>query len=157
MKEIILIPLDGSELAEAVIPFVEDCLCRLAPDVQREVILLHVLHTKDEPYPTARGRALTPSVSVEEMQSQVDHATEYLNKVGELLRNTGAKVQVKVVFGEPVEEIIKIASEVGARMIAISTHGRSGIRRWALGSVADKVLRHEKSIPVLVLKPHMEI
>ena len=61
-------------------------------------------------------------------------------------------VNTKVEVGDAAEEIVKAADEIGANLIAMSTHGRAGISRWAFGSVTDKVLRHGKSVPILMVR-----
>ncbi len=65
---------------------------------------------------------------------------------------SGITMRTKVIFGNAAEEIVRVAGEEGANLIAMSTHGRSGIGRWVFGSITDKVLRHEESVPVLVVR-----
>jgi len=79
-------------------------------------------------------------------------ATEYLNEIGKGLINKGASVIFRVAVGQsPAEEIIKAEGEVNADLVAMSTHGRTGVSRWAFGSVTDKVLRGGKA-PVLMVR-----
>ena len=79
-------------------------------------------------------------------------AGEYLNKTGEALGNKGVTVTTEVRVGSAADEIVKLAEEINASFIAMSTHGRSGLSRWAFGSITDKVLRHGGRIPVAVVK-----
>ncbi len=79
-------------------------------------------------------------------------ATDYLNNVSDGLRNKKVTVMCKVsVSVNPADEIIKAEVEVNADLVAMSTHGRSGISRFAVGSVADKVLRGG-TVPVLMVR-----
>ncbi len=81
-----------------------------------------------------------------------DAAIDFLNKVSDGLRNEKVTVMCKVSVSEnPADEIIKAEVEVNADLVAMSTHGRSGISRFAIGSVADKVLRGG-TVPVLMVR-----
>ena len=84
-------------------------------------------------------------------------AMDYLDKTGEALRSKGATVTARVAIGSPPEEIVRAAEEVNADMIAMSTHGRSGLSRWAFGSVTNKVLRQGGKIPILTVKALPEV
>ncbi|MFA4836072.1 MAG: universal stress protein, partial [Dehalococcoidia bacterium] len=75
----------------------------------------------------------------------------YLEKAGERLKAKGISTKFGVTVGDPAEEIINLADKTGADLVAMSTHGRSGIARWALGSVADKVL-HAGNTPLLLVR-----
>jgi nucleotide-binding universal stress UspA family protein len=79
-------------------------------------------------------------------------AEEYLNKKAESLRQRGVKnVETRKLTGRAASKIIELAGARPESFVAISTHGRSGLGRWALGSVADKVARHA-DVPVLVIR-----
>ncbi len=153
MAERILIPLDGSKLGEAALHYVEELVSRLAPRAKVEVILFHVITTlkHDVGLRAGAGTVTVPYSESELNQKQVE-AIEYLQEVGEGLINKGATVHFKVAVGQsPAEEIIRAEEEFNADLVAMSTHGRSGITRWAFGSVADKVLRGGK-VPVLMVR-----
>ena len=151
MYERILVPLDGSKVGEAALPSVADIMSKLAPDVEKEIILFQVL--AQEPVPNVSGRVVEGiPYTIQQMESTKEKAIEYLNQAGENLKSKGVTVMAKVAVGLPAEEIVKAADEVKANLIAMSTHGRSGISRWAFGSITDKVLRHEKSVPILVIR-----
>jgi len=151
MYERILVPLDGSKIGEAALPYVEDLVSKLSPEVKAEVILLQVLSPVTS-YIT-RGYAI-PDVdhTKEEMEQNRKKAEEYLNKTGEALRNKGVAVTAEVREGSAAEEIVKLAEEINANIIAMSTHGRSGLSRWAFGSVTDRVLRLEGKIPIAMVR-----
>ncbi len=150
MYEKILVPLDGSKIAEAVIPNVEDLVIRMAPKTQIEVTLLQVISNLTYNVLTPEEEAQIP-YSDEELKQIKQNTLNYLEKMASTLRSKGIDVKTKVTVGNAAEEIIKAAHETGANVIAMSTHGYSGIKRWALGSVADKVL-HSSEIPVLLIR-----
>ena len=149
MFERILIPLDGSKVGEAALPVIEGLISRLSPETKVEVTLFRAVP------PThwiAAGEIGAPvRYSEEELQIIKRTVTDYLDKAGEGLRGRGAIVKTMVAAGNPAEEIIKATDEIKADMVAMSTHGRSGISRWAFGSVAAKVLRGA-NVPVLTVR-----
>ena len=81
------------------------------------------------------------SYTEQEMEQIRQQARDYLNKVTEDIRSKKVSVKIRVGIGNSADEIIKAADEINVDLIAMSTHGRHGISRWAFGSVADKVLR----------------
>jgi len=109
-----------------------------------EVILLQVI----EPFPSA----LTASgIDLDSLQNtNVNAAKENLSKVQSQLSSEGINVRSEVLTGRAAETIIEFA-KLNADVIAIATHGRSGISRWVFGSVADKILR-SSDIPVLIIR-----
>ncbi len=151
MDERILVPLDGSKVGEAALAYVEDLLSKLSPEVKAEVILFQVLSTKSVAI-ASEGEAVEIPYTEEQMEETLKTVINYLDKTGESLRSKGAKVTAKVAFGDASEEIIKASEEINANLIAMSTHGRTGISRWAFGSITDRVLRHGGIIPVAVVK-----
>lgn len=141
----ILVPLDGSKLAEAILPYVAD----LASKLETTVVLFQVLQPVEEAL-VEEGRVVA---YVDELMSQrAAAARKYLDEISARLAADGIAAQVKVAFGSPPEEIIQNAHQLGVDMIAMSTHGRSGVSRWVYGSVADRVLRGS-GLPVLLFRP----
>ena len=151
MYERMLVPLDGSKVGEAALPHVVELVSKLSPEVKAEVILLQVVSSITPP---STGGYATPDVdrTKEEMELRKKKAMDYLNKAGEALRSRGAMVTAEVRVGSAAEEIVKLAEETNADMIAMSTHGRSGLSRWAFGSVTDRVLRLEGKIPIAMVR-----
>ena len=149
----ILIPLDGSKIGEAALPYVNAFLSELSPRVKVEFILIRVVSLLTH-YVVA-GEAATPIFYTEKEMEQIQQeARDYLNTVGEgISKKVGVKIKVEV--GSAAEEIIKAADEIDVDLIAMSTHGRHGISRWAFGSVTDKVLRGGHK-PVLVVRAPRE-
>ncbi len=133
----ILVPLDGSKLAEGIVPRVE----ALAKIHDGEVTLLRVAlaHTFPGADPT------------EHQVKVVREAEEYLAKVENNLRSVGVKVKSVVRYGNDAQEIVSHAKERDFDLIAMSTHGRTGIGQFVLGSVATKVL-HTATVPVLLCR-----
>ncbi|MFC2060656.1 universal stress protein [Chloroflexota bacterium] len=149
MDEKILVPLDGSKVGEAALPYVEDLVSKLSPEVKVEITLLQVVASTHD---VVAGEASAKVPYTEKEMGQIkDMAVNYLNKAGESLRGKGVVINCKVAFGKAADEIIKTADETNVDLIAMSTHGRSGLSRLAFGSVTEKVL-HGRNVPVLTVR-----
>jgi nucleotide-binding universal stress UspA family protein len=136
----IIVPLDGSPLAESVLPFVED----LAVNLHASVVLQDVV----VPTPELSAAFLPYSTSIlNELQAG---AKKYVEGVAKRIAKRGVSVETSVGVGQPAETILDAAKRSYADLIALSTHGRSGPARWILGSVADAVIRHADR-PCLVI------
>jgi nucleotide-binding universal stress UspA family protein len=143
----IVVPLDGSELAEGVLPHVAEVI----RDRGSQVCLLTVAQSA-RVTTSVLPDLLSPFDNTQEERQRVEQElTTYLEAVAGKLKPTAAEARVSVRFGRPADEILAFASEVSADLIAMSTHGRSGISRWVLGSVADRVL-HGAMCPVLIVR-----
>ncbi len=134
-----LVLLDGSELAEVVLPFAKE----LTASLDLEVFLLQVYG--------ASGRELVPAHrayierAAERLTSQVEDAQD---RLGIEAKDRRAEVHGELADGYYADEILRFAEEREIDLILMASHGRSGIRRWRMGSVADKVLRASK-VPIL--------
>ncbi len=146
----ILIPLDGSEIGEAALPYIEGLMSKLSPRVKLEFILFRVVPLLTHYIATGEAMASVTYTGKEMAQIQ-RQARSYLNKVGKGIRSEKVSVEIRMVIGSAAEEIIKAADEFDVDLIVMSTHGRHGISRWAFGSVTDKVLRGGHK-PVLVVR-----
>lgn len=146
MLKSIIVPLDGSELAEAVLPIVAD----MAKKLDLEVELFRTYHV---PYNVYSGDEGLYAVNYEELLAGLrDEAAEYLEKKAADLKRLGvAKVQCVTKEGLAADEIISLGRKTPDNLIAMSSHGRSGVRRWVLGSVTELVVRHSGD-PVLVIR-----
>ena len=155
MYERILVPLDGSKIGETALPHIEDLVAKFKPDVNVEVTLFQVVSSLT--YYVVAGEASVPVPYTEAERDELKKkALDYLLRTGERLKGKGTvAVKTKVSTGDAVEEIIKAAEEVKADLIAMSTHGRSGLSRWAFGSVTDKVLRAGR-VPILIVRAPKE-
>ncbi len=155
MYERIVVPLDGSKVGEAALPHVEALVSKLAPKGEVEVILLQVISSLSHYVIAGEASAQIPYTEKETEQLR-EEARNYLDKAGEGLRAKGAIVKPEVRTGRAAEEIIKFTEETKADMVAMSTHGRTGLSRWAFGSVTDHVLRGG-NVPVLMVRAPREV
>jgi nucleotide-binding universal stress UspA family protein len=126
----ILVPLDGSDLAELALPYAEE----LATAFSSEVILLHVSEPAESQYRHMH------QLYIEEVAGQMRNRAKRVKKVSPL-----------VLSGKPAEEIIGYAEKNDVSLIVITSHGRSGITAWATGSIANKVL-HAIEVPLLLIR-----
>jgi nucleotide-binding universal stress UspA family protein len=147
----ILVPMDGTNVGEAVLPKLENLVLQHVPHTEAEVVLVRVISGVNFNVLTHDKRAQLP-YSEGDQKELSEQATGYLEKIAEKLRAKGFNVTTMVRFGTVAEEIVKAAHETKANLIAMSTHGRTGIVRWAIGSTADQVVRLEGRIPVLAVQ-----
>ena len=147
----ILVPLDGSYLAEAAIP----AALELATRFNSKISLLRVTRT---PYIASGldGSAYAELI-VTLRQQEFDEADTYLQMMQKNLRQHNLVVDTFVREGDPVAELIlEITEEEEVDTIVMSTHGRGGISRWVFGSVADRVLR-QANIPVVLIRAKEDV
>ncbi|MGH7392400.1 MAG: universal stress protein [Candidatus Rokuibacteriota bacterium] len=142
MYKRVVVALDGSPLAEGILPFI----LAIAGPLDMEIVLLRVV------------TPITPSViegtrhvELEDVPGRLADAREYLAALAADLATRGLRTSVAVRHGEPVAEILAAAREEGADLIAMTTHGRSGLGRVLFGSVAQAVVR-DAQIPVFLMK-----
>lgn len=139
----VLVALDGSTACEAVLRFLMD----ISGPLGMTVMLLHVL----EP--------ITPQVSdgtvvVEDVEGRRQEAEEYLAPISAALRSQGVNTSWAIRRGRPADEILAAVQEGGADLIAMATHGRTGIGRLLFGSVAEAVLRRAPVPVFMIREPH---
>jgi nucleotide-binding universal stress UspA family protein len=137
-----LVPLDGSMVAEAIVPFILE----IAGPLDMEVALLRVII----PAPPIACEGAS-HVIVQDAEKLRADAEEYLSSVAIGLRCRGVRVTVQARFGDAVGEILAGAREVQADLIAMTTHGRGGLVRLLFGSVAEAVLR-QAEVPVFLMR-----
>lgn len=138
----ILVPLDGSLAAEAVLPYVE----RIAPATNASVLLLAAVDRPRDWGADTGG----------DLKGERHEAESYLRRLqGRLASASGSDVEIEVTDSEPAAAIISASEKHQPDLIAMTTHGRSGVARWVLGSVAAKVL-HGTDRPMLVVRPSAE-
>ncbi len=140
----ILIPLDGSTLAEQTLP----CALEVARRERAEVTLLCVVPPIRESEVMDDGYVLYADQLTEMAQ---DDARAYLNRIACPLHAEGIKVKTALEVGIPADCILDYAQTMQMDLIAMATHGRSGVGRWVYGSVADRVLR-AAACPVLLTR-----
>jgi nucleotide-binding universal stress UspA family protein len=145
MYKRVLIPLDGSPLAEQALPHA----IAQAERFQAELLLLKVL----EPFAHARGMSLGDLERIRQQTTTWAH--EYLERLAVDVRQQGIPVQVVIVDGRPHVEIPQFAETNQVDLIVMSTRGQSGLSRWLMGSVADRVVRGA-NVPVLLVRARKE-
>lgn len=137
----VLIPLDGSELGEGALSY----LLEQMPKTDVRVLLLHCV---DYNYVYANATMLPRTFpEIEELEQR--RYQEYLDKQAERLREQGYEVSAQIAHGEPVDRILAVAEAQNVDQILLSTHGRTGLKRLFMGSVAEGVIRRTP-VPVLV-------
>jgi nucleotide-binding universal stress UspA family protein len=145
----ILAPLDGSDIGEAALPYAET----LGFNLRASVSLLQVI----SPPGTIEANLLGGPDWRKFVKAMHDAGENYLKSIAEKLSDRGIKATYEVVTGDPADKIVEYAEDKKIGLIAMSTHGRTGIARWVLGSVADKAL-HGARIPILLVRsPKMVI
>jgi len=145
----VIIPLDGSKEGEAVIPYIAE----IASNTDAEVTLLHVMASIHPVY-SIPGETVQMPYALDELQLLREKAEVYLKKLVPIFEDKGVNVKCEVVTGATANEIIRYAEDAEADLVAMSTHGRAGITRWALGSTTDKVLRAGTTPVMLVHASH---
>lgn len=137
----ILVPLDGSQTAEGVLPVV----ITEAKLHGASIMLLRVIA------PLRQSLMSIPSV-MEQVYSQVEHiAGSYLEVVADKIRSEGLVVEIVVDRGRPARRTLAIAQESECDLIIIGTHGETADHQWRFGSVANKVVKAKLPIPVMVV------
>ena len=148
MYKHIMVPLDGSELAECVLGHVVAVAKGCAVP---KVTLIRVVTPI-----TIYGTEFEGSIGLPELQKveqeNVVSARKYMDKQAALLKEKGIDAHTEVFFGNVLESLTEYAEKNQVDLIIIATHGRSGISRWVWGSVADRILRSAK-VPVLMVRP----
>lgn len=146
MYKRILLPLDGSDLAEQALPHaIAQAKC-----FEAELTLLKVLEL------LPKDRRYTPAIIREAFELTDTLARKYLRQVAIQVQDQGISVHTATVEGRPYAEIIKFAEANEVDFIVICTRGQSGISRWLMGSVADRVVRGA-AVPVLLVHAQKEL
>lgn len=137
----VVIPLDGSLLARHVLDYIH----RFVSPLEAELVLVRAVETWRYAF-NAEG-IVAPDISTYLMQE----AEEYLKQQKEWLVGRGYRVTSYIAQGEAANEILHIAEMTKADLIAMTTHGYSGLTKWALGSVAERVI-YGSPLPVLLIR-----
>jgi nucleotide-binding universal stress UspA family protein len=147
----IMVCLDGSKLAEQILPYAE----AEAEAFKSHIVLFHVFSPPVFFSPGIPGTSPVPvetDAMVKNALKEESQAQAYLEQQAELIKSRGLRVTTVTLAGQAGPEIIQYAAENGIGLIAIATHGRGGLGRAVFGSVADYVLR-SAGVPVLVVRP----
>ena len=149
MFEKILVCLDGSKLAEQILPYVIEEAIRF----RSKLVLLQVIATHTVTVVEAGASAIAVEAAAQQMEREQKDAKAYLEALTQSLRKKGVDAEYVTLQGlQTGQTIVDYANEHGVDLIAIVTHGRSGLGRLVFGSVADFILR-EAGLPILVIKP----
>ena len=146
MYEKIMVPLDGSELAECVLPHVEGLIkgCHVS-----NVVFVRVVEPPERFY---HGDVpISPEIYKETESARKSKAKDYLDQIKNRLKYEGAELQSEVLIGRVADSLADYTEKNDIDLILIATHGRSGVSRWVRGSIADKILR-SSSVPVLMVR-----
>lgn len=144
MYKKILLPLDMSDFGEQVLPVVKAAV----PANQTELTLVYCI----EPHKYILGGSTDEQRVIDSIVSDIQpRAADYLYKVEKRLQSDGYNVVTRIGQGDAAECIVNFADEFGVDLIAMTTHGRTGVIREALGSVADRVMRTAEQ-PVLLVR-----
>jgi len=146
MYEKIMVPLDGSELAECVLPHLEGFIkgCHVSNVVfVRVVELPAVPHYGEVP--------IRPEMYEETESAMKSAAKDYLDQIKNRLKYEGTELHSEVLVGRVADSLADYTAKNDIELILIATHGRSGVTRWARGSIADKILR-SSNVPVLMVR-----
>lgn len=155
MYKKILVPLDGSPLAECVLPHVQTIVkvCQ-----SPEITLIRAVEPVTVPNrPFNNGEIVyTEAESLDAMEkinkANMKDAGDYLIKITSGFEIAGATLHTEVIKGKAAETVADYAQKNNVDLIIIATHGRSGISRWVVGSTADKILR-SSCVPVFMIRP----
>jgi nucleotide-binding universal stress UspA family protein len=147
----IMVPLDGSPLARQALPFAAD----LARSSGAELLLIQSIATTIEAFPGFRSRGRPILELADVLEALRDQAESDLGAEADELRARGISANTLVVQGHAAEVLVDEAARHSADLIVMATHGYSGIKRWALGSVAEKLL-HASSTPLLLVRAQAE-
>jgi nucleotide-binding universal stress UspA family protein len=135
MYKKIMVPLDGSKLAECVLPHVESLV--KAGQVG-ELFFVRVI----EPFNLLSGEGVPRQDDIMRLDAEARAEGEnYIQSVADRVKSTGVPVRGEVLFGKPSVQLSEYANNGEFDLVIIATHGRSGISRWVWGSVADRLLR----------------
>ena len=134
-------PLDGSEVAEEVLPFVAG----EARSHDATILLLRVVA------PLRSSLMTIPSLVEHATEQSLKITQDYLDRIASNLRSQGFEVEVKIERGPPAQKIVGAAEESGCDLIIIGTRGETGALQWRFGGVASKVVRAKTTMPVLVV------
>jgi nucleotide-binding universal stress UspA family protein len=148
MYKKIMVALDGSKLAESVLPHLETVI--KGAD-RPEVIVVQAVEPLSIPY----GLEVSKLTSLEQLREFEIHqkadAEKYLKEIVARLGKTGANIKAQVIYGKAAEALSDYANKNDVDLVIVATHGRSGVSRWVLGSVADRLIR-SLGVPVLVVR-----
>ncbi len=145
MYQTILVPLDGSKLAECVLPHVATLI---RGSQAKRVIFARVV----EPLHVPVGDYILPEEQVKKIEADNrEEAEKYVKDIVSRAKYDGARLESAVLYGRVADTLTEFATQNQVDIVVIATHGRSGVSRWVWGSVADRILR-SSCVPVLMVR-----
>ncbi len=140
----ILVPLDGSTRAEQALPVA----AQLARASSGTIVLMRVANF---PIDYGGGYTQAPLLTEQVIETELDNVDDYLKKVAISEALAGISIKTEAMFGQPLQDILAVVESRRVDLIVICSHGRTGLKRWALGSIAQ-ALAHQSPVPLLVLR-----
>jgi len=145
MYKRIAVPLDGSPVAECVIPHIET----LATAGKSEVQLISVVEPIEIP---TRGKIALSEDDLKQMHQEMEkNARTYLDEIAGKLEREGIQTRIVILQGKPADSLIEWVHNNSIDLLLIATHGRSGLTKLFWGSIAEKVV-HAVNVPVMLVK-----
>lgn len=154
----LLVPLDGSRFASRAVQYAADVAQRFSA----EVIFIQVIKTATPGFAaTGYDDTVSPAASAIAVQAALEadkrnvaRAKRYLSDKVRTIRSRHIKSSYQVLIGDPADSIMEFSEKENIDLVVMTTHGRSGLKRAVMGSIADAVIR-ESGKPVLVVRPHL--
>jgi nucleotide-binding universal stress UspA family protein len=143
--QLIVVPLDGSELSEGVLPYAT----AIAKATSSRLLLVTVWEGAE-----AALSQTFPTLAEDVFRQGEAHYEAYLKQIVDRETRAGVTIDAEVLTGDPAERLLGLIAERGADLLALATHGRSGLGRWVYGSVAGKLIR-EADVPTLAVGPNV--
>lgn len=147
-KRSVLIPLDGSKQAEAVIPYIEELTKQKG--VETEILLIKVAKPSSVGFQISDENKTLIGENIAALRTAGE---VYLDEMVKELKGAGLQARGEQLIGDPAEEIVRYAAKYHPQLIAMSTHGRSGFSRFAFGSVTENVMRRLQKTPLFLVRP----
>jgi nucleotide-binding universal stress UspA family protein len=140
----ILVPLDGSTRAEQALLVA----ARIARAANGSIVLMRVANF---PMDYGGGYTQTPLLTEQVIETELDNVDDYLKKIATSDALAGISIKTEAMFGQPLQDILAVVESRRVDLVVICSHGRTGLKRWALGSIAQ-ALAHQSPVPLLVLR-----
>jgi nucleotide-binding universal stress UspA family protein len=144
MFKTIVVPLDGSKRAEAILPHVVE----MGKCMNSQILLLQVIEPVLLPYEV---HGYVPEMDARRTEEERTTAEDYLEDIARQFRQSGLTAFVRVEVGQVVETILEVCKIEGGQLIALASHGRTGLSRAFYGSIADGLL-NRCTCPMLVVR-----
>jgi nucleotide-binding universal stress UspA family protein len=146
----LLVPLDGSRFGSRAVRYAIE----IAHYFDAEVILLHVIQSAIPSIQTPTSPEIAARAAFEADKRNTARAKRYLSRKVRAIKSQDIKASYQVIIGDPAQSIMEFTENGKIDLVVMTTHGRSGLRRAVMGSVADSVIR-KSGLPILVIRPQI--